>query len=201
VDSAGRLDAKTHGTVTLTATHEGRSASKTVQVVNNYEGSWAGQYVVRTCDWSGDSVHRGWCRGGGEWPIGLTLSQTDGNLSEITGTLALAWNGIYGEGGVTGSVTPDGRLNLAGSVNIRSFWDEPGIFLGTALVGAWDTRLGGPDLMTGRWAQNVRAGYAGNAYQEVELVTMTRTSTGAGPASASQTAVRSAGLLSRASSP
>src|SRR5262245_48227348 len=36
VDNAGRLDGRAHGSTTLTATYEGRSVSKTVQVVNNY---------------------------------------------------------------------------------------------------------------------------------------------------------------------
>jgi hypothetical protein len=42
VDNAGRLDGRAHGSTTLTAAHDGRSASKTVQVVNNYGGSWSG---------------------------------------------------------------------------------------------------------------------------------------------------------------
>ena len=68
VDTAGRLVGLAHGTTSLTASHEGRSASKTVQVVNNYEGSWVGRYVINACDASGDLrdrdvVSRSWQRG------------------------------------------------------------------------------------------------------------------------------------------
>ena len=77
VDGAGRLDGQAHGSTTLTATFEGRSVSKTVQVVNNYEGTWKGRYVIRACDDSGifeDGIYggaysdvpysRGWCNVG-----------------------------------------------------------------------------------------------------------------------------------------
>ena len=39
VDSSGRLEGRAHGTTTLTATHDGISATKSVQVVNNYRGT------------------------------------------------------------------------------------------------------------------------------------------------------------------
>jgi hypothetical protein len=189
VDSAGRLVGVAHGSTNLTASHDGRSASKVVQVVNNYEGAWEGQYVVRACTDSGDLTNRdgGWCRGGpgrvgNVGSIRLALSQTGGNLSDISGTVV----GIDEGGNITGMVLADGRLSLVGGpVNT---WDWEGtVILATWRIPAWETSLSGPSAMTGRWSQDYASVYfrIGNAKMENELVTMTRTSTSAGPASAS----------------
>ena len=50
VDTVGHLDGRAHGRTMLTATLDGISATKAVQVVNNYGGSWAGEYVINGCD-------------------------------------------------------------------------------------------------------------------------------------------------------
>jgi hypothetical protein len=50
VDNAGRLDGRVHGTTMLTATHDGISATKSVQVVNDYRGAWVGRFLVNGCD-------------------------------------------------------------------------------------------------------------------------------------------------------
>ena len=43
--------------------YQGRSVSRTVQVVNNYGGTWEGTYVVRACTDTGDLTDHdgGWC--------------------------------------------------------------------------------------------------------------------------------------------
>jgi hypothetical protein len=93
VDSAGRLVGLAHGSTNLTASHEGRSTSKTVQVVNNFEGTWDGRYVIRACDDSGsfkdgifappysDVPYCQMLQLVAEYPIKLALSQT-GSQSE-----------------------------------------------------------------------------------------------------------------------
>jgi len=192
VDSAGRLVGLAHGSTDLTASYEGRSASKTVQVVNNYEGKWAGTYVVRACDDSGiyrDGVFGGsytdvpWCqafdRVGSVHSIALTLSQMGSNQSEIRGALG------ENAADLTGVVTADGRLNLSGTWNLLDFEGE--IVLATSHVAAWDTTLSAPGVMRGRWSQDlVSVGPAGNVYMENELVTMTRTSTSVTPSSSTR---------------
>ena len=78
VDLEGRLNSRAYGTTTLTATYEGTSAVKTVQVVNNYGGRWAGTYVVTLCD-----GYPGFCADY-EWAafsISLEVSQTGNDLS------------------------------------------------------------------------------------------------------------------------
>lgn len=179
VDSAGLLSGLVHGSATLTASHDGRSATKTVQVVNNYRGTWDGTYVVKACTDSGDLTNRdgGWCRSGpgrvgNVGSIGLSLTQTGRHLSDITG--ALVGDDIGGN--ITGVVTPDGRLSLAGGpFNIWDVWGD-GLLLATWRMRAWDTTLAGPGTMTGRWSQDHTSVYfrIGGASMEHELVTMTR---------------------------
>jgi Bacterial Ig-like domain (group 2) len=188
VDSAGHLSGRAHGSTDVTASYAGLTASKTVQVVNNYAGTWEGQYIIRACTDSGDLTNRdgGWCRKGPGrvgtvGGIHLTLVQSGKNLSEITGTVASFPETI------TGVVTADGRLSLVGGPFAE--WDWEGtVILATWQIRAWDTNLSGPGVMTGRWSQDYSSVYfrIGNAKMENEFVTMTQISTSAGPASASQ---------------
>ena len=184
VDSAGRLDGRAHGATNLTASYTGRTASKTVQVVNNYGGSWVGQYVIKACDQSG-YFQRAGCESSGRvgqvLPITLALSQTGSSKSEIRGTLVLIRFPYLSavldriEQNITGVVTEDGRLTLGGSSTIQS-WDDTYTFK----VEEWDTNVSGPGAMTGHWTQTLGVlWYAGNAFQENELVTMTQTANGA----------------------
>ena len=182
VDSAGRVDGRTHGSTTLTAAHDGRSASKTVQVVNNYSGSWSGRYIVRACQDSGifsDGFHTPissdvpWCQDkvlgngiGSEHSFVFRLSQTGGNYSEIRATFGGNTDGI------PGTVTADGRLKLEGDLKLLDWYGD---HWGDFHVIGWDTNLDEAGGMTGRWTQNTTAlGRPGMAHEEVEIVTMSR---------------------------
>jgi hypothetical protein len=169
VDTAGRLDGRVHGLTTLTATLDGISATKAVQVVNNYGGSWVGEYVINGCD-----APPGVCAlleyDVFSFPIYLYVSQTGNGLNEISAILELASRDIRATFG--GTVTSDGRLSLGGSSNIMDRSDR---IYAALHVGAWDTNLSGRDSMTGRWAQRlsvVQPPY--DEYQENELVAMTK---------------------------
>jgi hypothetical protein len=176
VDDAGRLDGRAHGSTTLTAAHDGRSASKTIQVVNNYGGSWSGRYIYRACR---DTGIVPWCQyplnRAGSVPFAFTLVQTGGNYSEIRATFGPECDSLNGSGTISGAVTADGRLNLEGTLKALDWFCHPDMDL--QLTG-WDTNLDGAGNMTGRWAQN-RTIYGGqrSAYEEVELVTMSRSAT------------------------
>jgi Bacterial Ig-like domain (group 2) len=186
VDNAGRFDGRAHGSTTLTAVHDGRSASKTVQVVNNYGGSWSGRYVIRACKDSGvftDGIGGDvpWC----QWLTGIrlerffafTLSQTGRNYSEIRATFSPECDSFTGSGTLSGVVTADGRLNLEGTLKALDWFCDPDMDL---QLSGWDTNLDGAANMTGRWAQNITIvgqQQRGSAYEEVELVTMSRTVT------------------------
>jgi len=182
VDSAGRVDGRTHGSTTLTAAHDGRSASKTVQVVNNYAGSWSGRYIVRACQDSGifaDGFHTPissdvpWCQDkvlgngiGSEHSFVFKLSQTGANYSEIRATFDANADGI------PGTVTAAGRLKLEGGLKLLDWWGD---HWGDFQVIGWDTSLDPAGGMTGRCTQNTTAvGQPGMAREEVEIVTMSR---------------------------
>jgi hypothetical protein len=178
VDSSGRLEGRAHGTTTLTATHDGISATKSVQVVNDYRGTWIGRFVVNRCD-----APSGICNS--EWdvfsfPVHLEVSQTGIDHSEIRAVLILPIH-LQIHANISGRVTSDGRLNLAGSSEVPG---NRGRIWATFHVGAWDTTLSGRGMMTGRWTQrlsNLQPPY--NYIMENELETMTRTSSTAGPVS------------------
>jgi hypothetical protein len=188
VDGSGRLDARSHGSTTLTATYDGRSVSKPVRVVNNYGGSWVGKYVRRACTDTGDLTNHdgGWClagpgRVGAVEGILLKLVQSGNNLSEIAGTI-----GTYRET-MTGTVRPDGRLSLGGTLIVRDYYYDDFI-VGTVEVGSWDTNLDGTGGMTGRFSEDLTflTGRIGTAHTENEFVAMTRLSANTLPASANR---------------
>src|SRR5262245_41836832 len=80
VDATGRVDALSHGSINLTASYQGRTASKNISVVNNYGGSWNGTYVIRACDQAGIFASIRWCQNlggvGTILPITLALTQS-----------------------------------------------------------------------------------------------------------------------------
>ena len=136
-----------------------------------YSGNWFGTYVIRACDQSG--IFEGWCQGiggvGAVLPISLALDQNGSDRCEMSGTVSLGM--ISGD--VRGNVTEDGRMVLDGSFN---FVSDSVMF--TLTFGGWNTSLTtNHEAMTGRWAQSLRAvGVAGNAYQENEILSVTRLS-------------------------
>jgi hypothetical protein len=178
VDNTGGFTGRTHGSTTLTATYEGRSVSKTVQVVNDYSGTWEGRYVVTACTDSGDRTDHdgGWClagpgRVGTVYPITMTLVQGGKNLNEITRTFG------HSRDTITGEVTADGRLVLAGTLPERDF-DYAEVVIGTVQFSSWDTSLDAAGGMAGRWSEDSTSytGRRGSAHTVNELVTMTRVS-------------------------
>ncbi len=188
VDGSGRLDARSHGSTTLTATYDGRSVSKPVRVVNNYGGTWVGTYVIRACTDTGDLTNHdgGWClagpgRVGTVEGILLKLVQSGNNLSDVTGTI-----GSFRET-VTGTVSPDGRLSLSGTLIVRDFYYDD-ITLETVQLGSWDTILDGSDGMTGRWSEDLTflTWRIGTAHIENDLLAMRRMSSNTLPASANR---------------
>jgi hypothetical protein len=173
VDPTGRLEARAHGSTDLTASYQDRRASKTVRIVNNYAGTWSGQYVVRACADSGDLQDHdgGWCRQGpgrvgSVHSFSIGFSQTGSDLSEITAS----WDGI------TGVVTPDGRLQLRGTTDLWDWYHYD--VVAKQQISSWETILTGADTMTGRWSENLTSLVfrIGSAQTEHEIVTMTRVS-------------------------
>ena len=172
VEASGWLTGRGHGSVVLSASYQGQTATKTVGVVNNYGGTWNGSYIVRVCDADGAFATARWCRDqdaiGTTYSLTLTHSLAGNDRSQISGSLT---NGIILDAAVTGTVTGDGRLNISSDTPATG----PGItFL--FQLGGWDTRLVGSSQMTGRTAINLLAiNTTGNAYEEHDITTATLT--------------------------
>jgi hypothetical protein len=172
VDTAGRVNGNAHGSVNLSASYQGLTASKNVNVVQNYGGTWTGTYRMNKCDQAGVFSQVRWCQElggvGATLPFSLGLSQSGNNRDVIDGILALG--SIAGN--VSGSVSGDGRLVIGGTYSVT---DEGITF--NITIGGWDTRASPGDSMTGGWAQSLTAtGAPGNAYQENQIVAVNHTS-------------------------
>jgi len=190
VDSMGRVEGRTQGSTTLTVTYNGQSASKTLQVFNNYAGTWEGRYIVRACFDTGDFTDHdgGWCKAGparvgSVLGIGMSLVQSG---SDVTGTLPGA------RGTITGMVRSDGRLTLSGLVTESDF-DDPDVTIATLQLGPWESSLEGTSGMTGRWTWLLTSltGRIGTVRAENELISMMRVSTITATPAAIQPATRS----------
>ena len=171
IDSTGRVDGNSHGSTQLTASYQGKSGSKSINVVQNFGGSWSGNYVLKACDQSGAFSSARWCSSlggvGTVLPFGLALTQSGNGRDLPAGTLSL---GSF-VGNVSGNVTGDGRMVIGGTFSVAS----SGLTF-TWTIGGWDTRSAPGDGMTGKWAQNLTAvGTSGNAYMESQILTANHT--------------------------
>src|SRR5262245_62305689 len=168
VTGAGRLSGQTHGSVSLNASYQGRTTSKSVNIVNNYGGTWTGTYVATACDSSGDFTLIEWCKGvnGTTFSFTAVLTQTGNDPRQVSGTVS---NAFIRSAPVTGTVTADGRLNI-GSDAIGT---SRGVAFRFQLLG-WETRLTSSAQMTGRTAVSLSAtGLSGNAYEEHNITNAT----------------------------
>lgn len=165
----GRLDANAHGTIVITAAYQGRSSTKTVNVVQNFGGQWSGVSIVRACDQSGAFRDIRWCQGyglvGSQVGFSLGLAQGGTDRSQITGNVNVG--SITGP--ITGTVTADGRLNLGGTYTFTN----NGVSV-QMTIGGWNTSASAGDRMTGTWSQNLTVpGFSGNAYEQHEIINVT----------------------------
>jgi hypothetical protein len=168
VDDAGQLQPRAHGTTILTATSGGQTVSKTVHIVNNYAGRWDGVFAAKEC------APQSFCAAMDldifNFPVTLELSQSGADQSDIAGRFILRNFGINAS--VTGRVTSEGHLNLAGSYPVTDNANA----LATLNLEAWDT-TSRDGAMSGGWAQRVvglQPVYT--EYLRTEIVRMERTS-------------------------
>ena len=154
----------------LTASYQGRTGTKAVNIVNNYGGTWNGSYIATACDASGDFARGDWCKGvrGSSFSLTMNLSQTGNDRSQVSGTLT---NAFISNAPVTGIVTTDGRLNIGTNATGTS----NGITFRFQLLG-WETKLTSANQMPGRTAASLSAtGFVGNAYEEHNITNATLT--------------------------
>jgi hypothetical protein len=149
VDTSGAATGAGSGQATITASYQGKSATRALRVVPDYAGRWAGSWTVTACAVQGD-FQANWCDPvrGGTFPATLELLQTrdvvSGNwtLQESTGT-------------VQGTIASNGALGLTGS-SLQS-----GV---TIDISAWQTTTTDNRAMTGTfvltWTVPNRSGSA-----------------------------------------
>ena len=170
INEAGRLEGKSHGSTTLTASSGGQTATMTIRVINNYGGTWEGKFTNAGCD-----APPGFCAAMEfdffDYPVSLAVSHSEADPGQVTAHFNLP-NFSWMHATLSGNVTADGRLNLSGSSVMTNGDGSPSL---TFTVGAWDSGLVADGSMKGRWVQ--RTTNVKPAYDEIlanELVTMTR---------------------------
>jgi hypothetical protein len=179
VSSTGRVTGQVHGSFTLAAAYQGTTATKTVNVISNYDGRWTGVVVRLTCQLNGAfgrRITQRLCPAGpnDRMPMSFEISQQAPSFTEVTAVLNLA-NTILN---VSGTVASDGRLLLGGSTEYQvpdPVSKRPETLRWSILK--WDTRLTGftLSLIGGRFDRNrTESLWQGNVYEEFEIEQMRR---------------------------
>lgn len=178
VSAAGRVTGVAHGSFALTASYQGQTASKTVNIVNNYDGRWAGVVIRMTCLLNGDLGRRITQRlcpfGPNErMPMSFTVTQP-APFTEVTAEINLA-NIILN---ARGNISSDGRLLLAGDTDYQlpdPVSGRPEVVRFTVLN--WNTLVSGFNLgvMSGGFDRNrTESLWQGNVYETYTFEQMRR---------------------------
>jgi hypothetical protein len=179
VSPGGRVSSLVHGPVTLTASYQGQTVTKTVNMISNYDGPWSGVAVKMTCRLNGDlgrRVTQAGCPAGPNerYSMQITVSQPGPTFTQVTAVINLA--AVVHN--LTGTVSAsDGRLVLGGDTQLQ-MPDPRGrqqtvrwSFLN------WDMQLGGftLTLIIGRFDRNrTESLWPGNIYDEWVIEQMRR---------------------------
>lgn len=155
VSAAGTVTGMGPGQAIITAAYQGQTVTRTVRVVPDYGGTWAGTWAVTSCQVQG-GFRAAWCASvqNAALPATLTLIQTRDVLS---GTWVLQES----TGTVQGTIATSGVLGLTGS-SLQS-----GV---TITIKSWQSISTDNQSMTGTFALTwTIAGQAGSAETGVEL--------------------------------
>lgn len=174
VDTRGRVTGLRHGAATLSASFQGQTVTRVVNIVHNYGGRWDGTFAVRSCDQAGIFTSSRYCQNLGvePQPFALELTQGGPNVDQITGMMSLR-NLV---GNVSGQVTSDGRLVLSGSYTATTGGANIHVELPT-----WLTSPVGTVNMSGWFVYTLSVvGSDGHATQTNEIVTATKKLEGPG---------------------
>ncbi len=157
VDSGGLVTAAGIGSATIIADYEGLRATRLLQVLPDYAGRWAGDFVVESCSVTGSFLPQ-WCaqiRALPALPARLDLVQT---RSAVSGSWTLQEDAT---GTITGNIASNGTLTLQGSV-----------FRGgvTTTISSWESLTTDNQSMSGAFTLTWRAsGLSGSAATRVRL--------------------------------
>ena len=152
------------GMVTIIVHYEGKYGSKTIRGLPNYQGTWSGNYIITSCNATGDFILGGFCDGfavGTEWPTDLVLTQIE---DQVTGRFYL---GALSADAI-GPVQTDGLLMLTGLVTSDPFTIDV----------LWQAQSTTPGQITGTLDWLVLASsYYGDARVSCRILSLNRTST------------------------
>jgi hypothetical protein len=161
VDASGTVAGVGAGQATITATYQGKTASRGIRVIPDYAGTWTGSWAVVPggCTVTGD-FRSDWCAGvQGTYPATL-------NLQQIKDAVSGTWTLQDGNGNVTGTVATNGALTLTGS-SLQS-----GV---TIEISAWQSNTADNRTMSGTFTLTWRAtGRSGSAQTLVEMRNFTK---------------------------
>ena len=172
---AGSARGRSNGTATIIGTSQGLTATRLMRVATNYQGIWAGDYIIRGCDSSGDFRDAEFCNrddgfyAGQVFEVAFDLTQ---DRDEVTGEMFL---GAL-EGTTRGRVEGDGRFTGTGSFTVS----EDGLVVAFA-VNPVNVNADG-SRMTGTFTVSVTApGASGQGLFTAEILTVARISSGLAP--------------------
>jgi len=169
VNNAGVVTANTQGTAGISVSSQGFSAQLPIQVWQDYQGTWTGEYVIRVCAQSGDFALGGWCSlfpAGSLLPFRLRLTQNEGAAS---GTLELGSISLP----ISGGIFETGRF-----VGSASGTSTTSGFVFTYKVGTFSVLSNGNALTGNLVVTTTSPALSGNGYWEADLASVTRGAAG-----------------------
>jgi hypothetical protein len=162
--------AKTRGTVTITASAEGKTDTETFVVHGSFAGTWAGTFIVEQCGAGGGSIDELICypmnqgRTPGALAVGAVVPMTMQITKSGTAVTAIAQFGNL-RGTLTGSDRGQNFFSLTGTLSSAAT---------TMTIIEWNARVR-EDLMEGALAFEVRvAGVPSHAQVIARLGEVTR---------------------------
>jgi len=163
----GRVTAAGPGEAQISAQCQHGTASMQLRVVPDYQGTWAGNYMMNSCSADGDMGREGTCEifeFPSEAPMSVRLNQ---NRTDVTGSIAFGT--LMGD--VQGKLSVPGNLDLSGSLR----YTEDGVTV-TITLADWNTLASGT-RMTGQYVQVwTVTGATGSMRINCELRSITQTS-------------------------
>jgi len=112
VNSTGLVTIVGSGSVNISVTYGGKTGSKAIRGLPNYQGTWTGTYRIDSCSATGDWATIDFCSylpSGTVAEVGLVLTQT---LDSVSGTFFLGSLSSTG----TGPVATNGQLTFTGKI-------------------------------------------------------------------------------------
>jgi hypothetical protein len=171
IDGTGKGHGVGSGEASLVAATSHGTGVLKIRVVPNYQGTWTGDYTVRSCTAAGAFSQSDWCgpdvfAPGTLFPIVMAFTQ---NADKISGTMTLGTITIMLD--ASSSIAVDGGANMSGQ---GTYTDSDNIKV-TVTVNPINFRANGP-TMTGSFTQIVNAaGYVGSVTFASDLNSVPRT--------------------------